>query len=119
MLATGHITATHASAGGASASQLDQGKITKTKFRVETVTLTAKDKIKLRGLFQEAGLTAKASDDLSAKSTELLDLMVLLAGKAGGAAPPSRNLQRQLMFSTCVRWPAMNDCRRFLPNMTP
>ncbi|MHC5536812.1 BREX system P-loop protein BrxC [Singulisphaera rosea] len=87
LLATGHTTATHASAGAQSASQLDQGKITKTKFRVETVTLTAKDKIKLRGLFQEAGLTAKASDDLSAKSTELLELMVKLAGKAGGVAP--------------------------------
>ena len=40
-----------------------------------------------QGLFQEAGLTAKASDDLSAKSTEFLELMVKLAGSAGGAAP--------------------------------
>ena len=87
LLATGHVTAMHASAGALSASQLDQGKITKTRFRVETVTLTAKDKIKLRGLFQEAGLTAKASDDLSAKSTEFLELMVKLAGSAGGSAP--------------------------------
>ncbi len=87
LVATGHLTATHAIAGPTAAAQLDQGKITKTKFRVETVTLSAKDKIKLRGLFQEAGLTAKASDDLSAKSTEFLELMVRLAGGAGGAAP--------------------------------
>ncbi len=85
--ATGHVTATHASAGPLAAGQLDQGKISKTRFRVETITLTAKDKIKLRGLFQEAGITAKASDDLSAKSTEFLEQMTRLAGGAGGAAP--------------------------------
>lgn len=59
----------------------------KTRFRVETITLTAKDKIKLRGLFQEAGLTAKASDDLSTKSTEFLEQMNRLAGNAGGPVP--------------------------------
>jgi hypothetical protein len=85
--ATGHVTATHASAGPLATGQLDQGKITKTRFRVETITLTAKDKIKLRGLFQEAGITAKASDDLSAKSTEFLEKMSQLASNAGGPAP--------------------------------
>lgn len=85
--ATGHLTATHASAGPLAAGQLGHDKISKTRFRVETITLTAKDKIKLRGLFQEAGITAKASDDLSAKSTEFLEQMTRLAGEAGGAAP--------------------------------
>lgn len=85
--ATGHLTATHASAGPLSPGQLDQAKISKTRFRVETITLSAKDKIKLRGLFQDAGVTAKASDDLSAKSTEFLEQMTRLAGNAGGAAP--------------------------------
>ncbi len=85
--ATGHLTATHASAGPLSAGQLDQAKISKTRFRVETITLTAKDKIKLRGLFQDAGVPAKASDELSAKSTEFLDQMTRLASKAGGVAP--------------------------------
>lgn len=85
--ATGHLTATHASAGPLSPGQLDQAKISKTRFRVETITLTAKDKIKLRGLFQEAGITAKASDDLSAKSTEFLEQMTKLAASAGGQAP--------------------------------
>lgn len=85
--ATGHLTATHSSSGPLSAGQLDQAKISKSRFRVETITLTAKDKIRLRGLFQEAGITAKASDDLSAKSTEFLEQMVRLASTAGGPAP--------------------------------
>jgi len=67
--------------------QLDQNKISKTEFRTETITLTAQDKLNLRGLFQDAGLSAKASDDLEAKSTEYLNLAESLAGKAGGNAP--------------------------------
>jgi len=85
--ATGHLTATHASAGPLAVGQLGHDKISKTRFRVETITLTAKDKIKLRGLFQEAGITAKTSDDLSVRSTEFLEQMTRLASGAGGAAP--------------------------------
>jgi hypothetical protein len=67
--------------------QLDQNKISKTDFRTETITLTGQDKLKLRGLFVDAGMSAKASDDLEAKSTEYLTLAEALAGKAGGNAP--------------------------------
>jgi hypothetical protein len=49
--------------------------------------LTAADKLKLRGLFQDAGISAKASDDLEAKSTEYLTLAESLARTAGGNAP--------------------------------
>lgn len=83
---TGHVTATF-SGSPLSVGQLDQNKIAKTKFRVETITLTAKDKIKLRGLFQEAGLSAKSSDDLSAKASEFLDKLEHLGERAGGEAP--------------------------------
>lgn len=84
--AGGHLTAryNHAPLG---VGHLDQNKIAKAEFRQETITLTAQDKIKLRGLFQDAGISAKASDDLDAKSTEYLDAMLALAAKAGGAAP--------------------------------
>jgi hypothetical protein len=67
--------------------QLDQNKISKTEFRSETITLTAADKLKLRGLFVDAGISAKASDDLEVKSVEYLTLAESLAGKAGGNAP--------------------------------
>jgi hypothetical protein len=67
--------------------QLDQNKISKTEFRTESIILTGPDKLKLRGLFQDAGISAKASDDLEVKSTEYLALAESLAGKAGGTAP--------------------------------
>ena len=67
--------------------QLDQNKISKTEFRTETITLSGQDKLKLRELFREAGISAKASDDLEAKSAEYLNVAEALAGKAGGAAP--------------------------------
>jgi len=67
--------------------QLDQNKISKTEFRTESIILTAADKLKLRGLFVDAGIAAKASDDLEAKSAEYLTLAETLASKAGGAAP--------------------------------
>ena len=67
--------------------QLDPNNISKTEFRTESVILTGPDKLKLRELFREAGVTAKASDDLESKSTEYLNVVEALAGKAGGAAP--------------------------------
>ncbi len=67
--------------------QLDQNKISKTEFRTETITLSAADKLKLRGLFQDGGVSAKASDDLEAKATEYLNVVEALANKAGGDAP--------------------------------
>jgi hypothetical protein len=84
--AGGHVIARYNNAP-LGAGHLDQNKIPKTEFRTETITLTAQDKIKLRGLFQDAGVTAKASDDLELKSTEFLDALAVLATKAGGAAP--------------------------------
>jgi len=67
--------------------QLDQNKISKTEFRTESIIITPQEKLKLRGLFVDAGIAAKASDDLEAKSAEYLALAETLAGKAGGAAP--------------------------------
>jgi len=67
--------------------QLDQNKISKTEFRTENIILTGPDKLKLREMFREAGVTAKASDDLELKSTEYLNVVEALANKAGGPAP--------------------------------
>lgn len=84
--ATGHLTARY-QGNALAVGQLDQNKVARTEFRVETATLSAKQKIKLRGLFQEAGLSAKASDDLVEKSSEFLDTLEHLAECAGGEAP--------------------------------
>ncbi len=86
LLASGHLTA-RISSISVGVSQIDQAKIGKTEFRAETATLSAGDKIKLRGLFTSAGLSAKPSDDLNAKSSEFLDLLAELAGRAGGNPP--------------------------------
>ena len=67
--------------------QLDQAKISGSEFRVETTTLGAQDKIKLRGLFQDAGITARPSDDLAEKATLYLAKLGALADQAGGDAP--------------------------------
>lgn len=66
--------------------QLDQGKISKTDFRVETATLSTQDKIKLRALFQEAGVTAKP-ENLENKSDDFLDVAAQLLLSAYGNAP--------------------------------
>jgi len=97
--AGGHLLATQ---GGTTlgAGQLDQAKIAKAEFRTETVTLTAQDKLNLRGLFQDAGLTVKTSDDLVAKSSEFLEKLGVLTATAGGPAPlpepPNTKLQGEL-----------------------
>lgn len=86
LLASGHLMATQ---GGAplDARQLDQNKIAKTEFRTETVTLTAKDKLNLREMFQEAGLPSRLSDNLEEKSVEFLVALGAAVAKAGGEAP--------------------------------
>jgi hypothetical protein len=84
--AGGHLLARYNSQP-LSVGQLDQNKISKAEFRTETITLTAADKLKLRGLFQDAGISAKASDDLDVKSAEYLNLAESLARNAGGNAP--------------------------------
>jgi len=84
--ATGHITARH---GGAALErgQLDQNRASRAEFRTETFTLGAGDKMKLRGLIQEAGVAARPSDDLEAKTSEFLDTLEHLAEHAGGEPP--------------------------------
>lgn len=95
--AGGNVTARYNNAL-LSTGQLDQNKIARTEFRTESITLTAQDKIKLRGLFQEAGVSARASDDLEAKSGEYLDTIAKLATKAGGPAPLPEAPRTQAIF---------------------
>lgn len=66
--------------------QLDQTKISKTEFRVERITLTTTDRIKVRQLYQVIGLNCKAGDEV-AKSEEFIRAYLALANKIGGPAP--------------------------------
>ena len=81
----GHLIARYNGAA-LPAGQLDQGKISKTDFRVEMITLSTQDKIKLRALFQEAGVAAKP-EVLEVKSDDFLDAATRLLSSAYGNAP--------------------------------
>ncbi len=69
-----------------SARQLDQNKIARAEFRVERVTLSASDKLKLRQLLQVLEITAK-NEDLADRAREFVQKALTLAGDAGGEAP--------------------------------
>ena len=84
---TGHLTVKDKSGASLSPGQLDQNKISKAQFRVESTTIPAAGKIKLRALFQDVGVSAKPSDDLGDRSTEYLDTLQSLASRAGGDPP--------------------------------
>lgn len=82
----GHLRAMHKGTV-LTAGQLDQAKIPVTDFRTETVAIDVKSKIKLRKLFQDAGLKFKPEDELTVLAEEFLNVMDGMAGKAGGDAP--------------------------------
>lgn len=66
--------------------QLDQNKIPKSAFRVEQATLSVQDRLALRKLFGQAGVTCKSGEE-AAKSGDFLQALVTLARGAGGEAP--------------------------------
>lgn len=82
---TGHIRATHKGMT-LSQGQLDQAKISVTDFRAETATINAKEKIKLRKLFQAAGTDCKPTEE-TVKAQSFLASLSDLADRAGGEPP--------------------------------
>ena len=86
---TGHLRATHKGMT-LSQGQLDQAKISVTDFRAETATINAKEKIKLRKLFHDAGVDCKPNEE-TAKAPVFLARLAELADHAGGEPPmPAR-----------------------------
>jgi hypothetical protein len=70
--------------------QLDQNKIAKSEFRIERTILSASDRIKIRGVFQAAGVACKSNEE-QAKAGEFIRITLDLARSAGGDAPlPAR-----------------------------
>jgi len=66
--------------------QLDQNKIALADFRTESMTLSAKDKMSLRKLFQDAGIDCKANEE-AAKAEEYVARLLSLADQIGGEPP--------------------------------
>ena len=78
------------------AKQLDQSKIGSATFRVESRPLTAAEKIKLRTIFQKAGVACKPNEEALAAG-EFLRELETRAHQAGGDAPlPARPDTRHL-----------------------
>jgi len=86
---TCHLRATHKGMT-LSQGQLDQAKISVTDFRTETVTLNAREKMKLRKLFHDAGVDCKPNEE-TAKAPVFLARLADLADHVGGDPPmPAR-----------------------------
>jgi hypothetical protein len=70
--------------------QLDQNKISKSEFRVETITLSVQDRLALAGLYKEVGIQSKPGE-VDAKAPEFFAAVKRLAEGAGGDPPlPAR-----------------------------
>lgn len=80
-----HITAT-LNGQAIPLGQLDQNKIAKADFRVEHATLTVGDRLVLRRLFQELGLSCRSGEE-AVRAGEFLSGFIALAKSAGGDAP--------------------------------
>jgi len=80
-----HLRATHKGMT-LSPGQLDQAKISVTDFRAETTTLNAREKMKLRKLFHDAGVDCKPNEE-TAKAPVFLVRLAELADHAGGDPP--------------------------------
>jgi hypothetical protein len=86
---TGHLRATYKGTTLAQ-GQLDQAKISLTDFRAEAATLNAREKMKLRKLFQDAGVNCMPNEEIP-KAPVFLARMAELADHAGGESPmPAR-----------------------------
>ena len=77
--------------------RLDQAKVPSADFRVESATIDTRQRLKLRKLFQDAGIDCKPNEE-GAAASKLLELLRGLAVDAGGAAPlPERPDVRHLL----------------------
>ena len=95
LFGSGHLRAT-ANGVALHPPQLDQVKVPSTDFRAESATVDTHQRLKLRKLFQTAGVDYKPSEEAAAAARLLSDL-VELARNAGGDAPlPERPDTRHL-----------------------
>lgn len=76
--------------------ELDQSKVPVTDFRVESAIISTQQRIKVRSLFQSAGITCKPNEEATVAAVFLTELD-RLAQRAGGDTPlPERPDSRHL-----------------------
>ena len=85
LFGAGHLRAT-ANGVALHPPQLDQAKVPSTDFRTESATINARQRLKLRSLFQTAGIDCKPNEEIAAAG-RLLTRLGELALNAGGDAP--------------------------------
>ena len=85
LFGAGHLRAT-ANGMTLHPPQLDQAKVTSADFRTESATINARQRLKLRSLFQTAGIDCKPNEEIAAAG-RLLTRLGELALNAGGDAP--------------------------------
>ena len=85
LFGTGHLRAT-TNGVTLQPSQLDQAKVPNTDFRVESATINTPQRLKLRKLFQTAGVACKPNEETQAAG-QLLNRLSELTQSAGGDAP--------------------------------
>lgn len=86
LLTTGHLRATDAAGKVIDAKNLERNKITQASFRLESVTISPVQKIKIRGLFSTLGVPCQPNDELTRVPFLIAKLKELASG-AGGSAP--------------------------------
>lgn len=95
LVGSGHLRASQ-SGKPVERQQLDQARIPMTDFRLESTTITASQRIAIRGLFQSVGI-ACAPNEESAKAPQFLLKMLELAAEAGGDPPlPARPITNHI-----------------------
>ena len=85
LFGTGHLRAT-TNSSPLKPGQLDQAKISGTDFRVESATIDARQRIRVRRLFTTAGVACNPNEEAAAVG-EFLGKLSDLARRAGGDTP--------------------------------
>jgi hypothetical protein len=89
LFGTGHLRAT-ANGTPLKPGQLDQAKVSSTDFRAESATLDTRQRLKVRKLFQTAGVACKPNEEAAAAGQFLAKLTALANGAGGKAPQPER-----------------------------
>ena len=85
LFGTGHLRAI-ANGSQLEPGQLDQAKVAVSEFRVESATIDTRQRLKVRKLFQTAGVACRPNEE-AATSARFLARLGELAHAAGGAPP--------------------------------
>lgn len=85
LFGTGHLRAM-VSGTPLKAGHLDQAKVPTTDFRIESATISTRQRLKARMLFQKGGVDGKPNEEVVAGG-EFLNRLSELARRAGGRAP--------------------------------